>query len=337
MILKPSILYLLCFFFSLHYCVPPYTQLWFDQTVDHFNLETQPQTFKQRYLVYDKVWNRTDDGPIFFYTGNEGDITNFWANTGFVFDIAPAFGAVVVFAEHRFYGESYPYGKVHSFDREHIGLLSVEQALADYATLIRTLKKQWNAQNSAVFAFGGSYGGQLSFWMRLKYPFVIDAALASSAPVKLVYDKKAQPDYFETVTDDFARANPICPSLVRQGFSAFLDLVSTGQPGFKTLTNTFQTCSPINSADAANLLLLWIVNSFGSMAMVDYPYPANFLAPLPAWPIKAACEMIIQAPTPLIGIARAAGLFYNGTSGNLTCFDIAEEFVPCSDQTGLGA
>ncbi|KAH3791698.1 hypothetical protein DPMN_145187 [Dreissena polymorpha] len=57
------------------------------------------KTFKQRYLVQDKWWNR-GKGPIFFYTGNEGPITEFWAATGFIFDIAPQFGALIVFAEH---------------------------------------------------------------------------------------------------------------------------------------------------------------------------------------------------------------------------------------------
>ena len=29
-----------------------------------------------------------------------------------------------------------------------------------------------------------------------------------------------------------------------------------------------------------------------------------------------------------------AGLFYNGTTGNLTCFNIDEEFIECADATG---
>ena len=31
-----------------------------------------------------------------------------------------------------------------------------------------------------------------------------------------------------------------------------------------------------------------------------------------------------------------AGLFYNGTTGKLTCFNITEEYVECSDATGCG-
>ena len=30
------------------------------------------------------------------------------------------------------------------------------------------------------------------------------------------------------------------------------------------------------------------------------------------------------------------GLFYNGTNGNLTCFDIDTEFIECADATGCG-
>ena len=47
----------------------------------------------------DKWW-ATGKGPIFFYTGNEGPITEFWEAAGFIFDIAPQFQALVVFAEH---------------------------------------------------------------------------------------------------------------------------------------------------------------------------------------------------------------------------------------------
>jgi hypothetical protein len=36
------------------------------------------------------------------------------------------------------------------------------------------------------------------------------------------------------------------------------------------------------------------------MAMVDYPYPNNFLMDLPAWPVNKSCEAFINATDPKI-------------------------------------
>ena len=49
-------------------------------------------------------------GPLFFYTGNEGYLETFVENTGVMWDLAPQFNAAIVFAEHRYYGQTYPYG-----------------------------------------------------------------------------------------------------------------------------------------------------------------------------------------------------------------------------------
>lgn len=86
-----------------------YSVFYFQQKVDHFGF-SDTRTFKQRYLVADKHWQR-DGGSILFYTGNEGDIVWFCNNTGFMWDVAEELKAMLVFAKHRYYGESLPFGQ----------------------------------------------------------------------------------------------------------------------------------------------------------------------------------------------------------------------------------
>ncbi|KAL6081665.1 hypothetical protein STEG23_005572, partial [Scotinomys teguina] len=85
-----------------------YSVLYFQQKVDHFGF-SDTRTFKQRYLKADRHWKR-NGGSILFYTGNEGDIVWFCNNTGFMWDVAEELNAMLVFAEHRYYGESLPFG-----------------------------------------------------------------------------------------------------------------------------------------------------------------------------------------------------------------------------------
>lgn len=54
----------------------------------------------------------------------------------------------------RYYGKSQPFGK-DSFNVPEIGLLTVEQALADYAVMITELKTQLAATRCPVIVFGG--------------------------------------------------------------------------------------------------------------------------------------------------------------------------------------
>jgi len=49
-----------------------------------------------------------------------------------------------------------PFGN-DSFTHPYVDLLTVEQALADYAVLVSALKTQWNASESRVIAFGGRF------------------------------------------------------------------------------------------------------------------------------------------------------------------------------------
>ncbi|CAN1774739.1 Lysosomal Pro-X carboxypeptidase, partial [Linum perenne] len=120
------------------------------------------QTLQQRYLINYTFWTTHAAGdknpaPIFVYAGIEW----FARNTGFMFDIAPRFNALLVFIEHR-----------------KVGYLSSTQALADFSTLIVDLKKNLSATESPVVVFGGSYGGtrQMGFADRRQCPHLCKLA-----------------------------------------------------------------------------------------------------------------------------------------------------------------
>lgn len=76
----------------------PYEVQYFPQVVDHFSfIPSGYKIFYQKYLINKDYWHK--GGPIFVYTGNEGDIDWFAANTGFMLDIAPKFHALLLFIE----------------------------------------------------------------------------------------------------------------------------------------------------------------------------------------------------------------------------------------------
>lgn len=66
-----------------------------------------------------------------------------------------------------------------------MGLLTSEQAMADFATLISYIKAKLKAPHAPVIGFGGSYGGMLGAWFRLKYPNAVDGVIAVRARVRV--------------------------------------------------------------------------------------------------------------------------------------------------------
>ena len=117
--------------------------------------------------------------PHFFHSSHlcsgEGALEGFYRDTTVLFSsYAPELKALIVFLEHRYYGES----KIFKADlmankqEQDLKFLTIENALQDTAVFLSHFKKEMGCQTSGcqTFTFGGSYGGMLVGWFRFKYP-----------------------------------------------------------------------------------------------------------------------------------------------------------------------
>ncbi|KAK9285899.1 hypothetical protein L1049_025100 [Liquidambar formosana] len=302
-----------------------YETRYFSQRLDHFSFADLPK-FQQRYLINTEHWTGPERmGPIFFYCGNEGDIEWFAVNTGFVWDIAPRFGAMVVFPEHRYYGESVPYGSRDEAYKNVTTLshLTAGQALADFAVLLTDLKRNLSAEACPVVLFGGSYGGMLAAWMRLKYPHISIGALASSAPILQFEDIVPPETFYDIVSYNFRRESTSCFNTIKESWDALI-LEGQKENGLQQLTKTFRLCRELKrTEDLSN----WLDSAYSYLAMVNYPTPADFMMPLPGNPVKEVCRKIDSCPdatSVLERIFQGISVYYNYT-GAVDCFQLDDD------------
>ena len=274
------------------------------QRLDHFDFGEQ-RMFTQRVFTYDGFWSKAPHAPILFYCGNEADVELYVNSTGLMWERGGELSALLVFAEHRYYGKSLPFGSESAANASTLRWLTMEQALADYATLIYRLKRQLGVPEAPVVALGGSYGGMLAAWLRMKYPNSVVGAIAASAPV-LAFDGILGRvwegnSYWRVVSSD-ATVRPGgsvagCAPGVRASWAA---LFAQGQSaeGRKALSRTFKLCRPgVAVPDDVSRLAAWLLNVWDTLAMGNFVraradrLPCELLAfscvtrPYLAWPV----------------------------------------------------
>jgi Serine carboxypeptidase S28 len=129
------------------------------------------------------------------------------------------------------------------------------------------------------------------------------------------------------VTDDYAKAHPSCPIMMKAGFLILSELSSKPE-SYQAISEIFNLCSVPSDANDIYNLYNTVNSSLTSMAMVDYPYPTSFLAPLPAWPVKYACDQALESfeqhkgdkYADLYAMAAAGSTFYN-YDNQIECLD----------------
>jgi pimeloyl-ACP methyl ester carboxylesterase len=307
---------------------PPTSILSFTQTLDHFRF-TDERTFQQKVLIYDSFYQ--PKGPILMYFGNEGQIEDFYNNTGAIFEIAEQVHGLIVFLEHRFYGSTLPFGD-QSYDNDKLVYLTIEQALADMALFISSKKTFLNC-SGPVINFGGSYGGMLSAWFQVKYPHLVLGSLAASAPVDIYPGENKEEEFFNAGMFVYGKfGSSKCESWIRKALQRMVVLGNTTE-GKLMLSNEFQTCKPILQPIDVDRLILYVNGALSTMAMVDYPFPSTFVTPMPANPVSYACNNLTshlgnKSSDRLLvnGLNQVINVFVNYTN-QLKCHNVSEELL----------
>ncbi|KAL5800390.1 hypothetical protein ACOSQ4_033274 [Xanthoceras sorbifolium] len=269
------------------YNAADYRTYYYDQTLDHFNYQPESYTtFRQRYVVNDKNWGGSHvAAPIFAYLGEESDLDGDIISVGFLRDNAARFSALQVYIEHRFYGKSIPLGSRENALKNATlrGYFNSAQALADYAEVLLHLKKHLSAEKSPIIVMGGSYGGMLATWFRLKYPHIALGAFASSAPV-LYFDHITPSNaYYSVVTKDFLEASRSCYDTIKRSW-AEIDRVAGTSNGLSWLSKKFKTCKPLKDGSE---LKDYLDTLYCTAAQYDRP---------PRYPVTVVCNGIDGAP-----------------------------------------
>jgi len=270
--------------------------LQYNQTLDHFNRQNDG-TFAQRYFVL-SAYYKGHGSPVFAYCGGEqGDLYQEWDRYGFVLELAKDVGALVIYMEHRFFGYSAPFGS-QSFARgpHRLGLLSVEQSLEDYATILREYK-----QGGHILTFGGSLSGSLAALMRVRYPALVDMAYASSAPVMGYPGFADQYAWRARVTDNWAHyGGKDCPQLVRNGFRVVSEALAGNKVAAESLAHAHPGCQ-----GEVPVLADWGKLYGDAWSWLEF-YGSNTYHPNAHAFMKSACQQMRIASAENAGLGDAA-------------------------------
>jgi pimeloyl-ACP methyl ester carboxylesterase len=196
-------------------------EYYIDMPIDHFtNRGAGSATFKMRYFVDAQFWDPMS-GPILFYAGNEGQIESFYENSGFLTkNLSSELKGLIVFGEHRYFGKSMPFDSQYAYNTSNNTFLTVDQVMMDYNKLIKSIRYQYGATDKPCIVFGGSYGGMLAAWLRMKYPQTFQGALASSAPILYFQGAPTAPEdaFGDMITQAFANVTSKCSETIKEGF-----------------------------------------------------------------------------------------------------------------------
>lgn len=223
---------------------------WLDQKLDHFD-PTNRKTWKQRYFANNKYYK--SGGPVFLHIFGESKAHSGWLVVGQTAECAKIHDALVVGVEHRYYGKSHP---TEDISMENLKFLSSQQALGDLAVFRNYIMEKTKLPTGTKWvSFGGSYPGALAAWFRLKYPHLVHASIASSAPIYAVVDFK---EYLHVVKDSLETTGPSCTQRISEATESLNNLMKNNS-GILYLKKLFRVCKYLDLIGEDNVRNFFVV------------------------------------------------------------------------------
>eukprot|EP00943_MAST-04B_sp_MAST-4B-sp1_P004020 g4020.t1 len=272
----------------------PSTISFVTQRQDHFD-GSNPNTWKQAYYVNDTFWK--GEGPVFLCVGGEGPpltqkVTVDSVHCSNAVDWLEETGALFFAVEHRYYGcHNMSACPVDNFDNviESLKFLSSRQALADLANFHTFATEKYNLSGKKWVSWGGSYPGMLAGWFRLKFPHLVHAAVASSAPVHTKLEMSEYNDHVRfAYTVESVGGSERCAQAIANGHAEIGQMFAT-EEGRSELASKF---SSVPSAD-------WLKNkdnqrAFAGEGVAYFPSQGNDPSCTdPACDIRSICKVML--------------------------------------------
>eukprot|EP00825_Cyclidium_porcatum_P018766 TRINITY_DN2135_c0_g1_i3.p1 TRINITY_DN2135_c0_g1~~TRINITY_DN2135_c0_g1_i3.p1 ORF type:complete len:442 (+),score=68.37 TRINITY_DN2135_c0_g1_i3:540-1865(+) len=293
-------------------------------------------------LIY--LFLKTKIKNNYYNKGNEGPVEMYYNNSGFFNeDLASHFGALIVYMEHRYFGDSWPFGDEQtSFLPQNAVYLTSLQALYDYVTFLNFIRKVYNCprETCSVIVTGGSYGAMLASWFRLKFPNVVDGAYAASAPIVQFQNRQGLDFevYSAVATGNYIKYNANIK--IKDAYNRLQRIQQSGNKmDYEMLSKAINTCDPVNSSDDVELIADWMDNAYQYMAMTNYPYDTDFLMHLPPWPANNSCNPFenitsTSADFDLFNAVRYSCEIYYNYDKIYTCNNISSISPSTNDMSG---
>ncbi|KAF9061176.1 peptidase S28 [Rhodocollybia butyracea] len=245
------------------------TPRFFTQKIDHFN--DTSGVFRQQYQLETGFFK--PGGPILLFQGEESTEMIRIEST-ILYSWAQELGGIATSIEHRYFGESLPFGN-DSWTRDNIQYLTLDNVMSDSVAFVQSIKANvTGAENSPVIVSSGSYGGFLTAMFRLNHPETFFGGVAAAGPVAMISEDEANNkdrfNWYNWVSGVYSDRSAEAAAKIKKAFLV-LEQRFKNNDNLAGLQQELGLCSaPTNSTLDFLLLAGFLGNTFSFGAEFNY-------------------------------------------------------------------